>query len=212
MTNPIGLTPEKSAQLALGLHVNDVDDDAADREITPEMALQISNSARAALEDGSVKGATWVEEYQALRADGWNWRIAAYIAWAATPRQVGDVERWPGTQLALAREVLGLRSDRVIRVWRQKNHAIDEAVALLQMARLEASRGDIIAALVESATSPDYKAHADRRVALEMLGAYTPRQETTLKDRRGAKDLSTLSDAELDELAGARTGDDTNAA
>lgn len=173
--NTLGLTPEHSRQLALDLKIDEIDDDAADRNISPDEALMISNSARDALEAGSTDAA-WVAEYRGLREDGWPWRVAVFIAWAATPRD----RRTPGTQLELARDVLGLRSDRVLRKWRAKNPAIDEAVAKLQALPLMEHRGEIIRALVESATTSDYKNHNDRKLALEMLGDYTPRAEAVI--------------------------------
>jgi len=226
MTRSIEFTPKLSAQLALPLKQGEgeLDEDAVKdwtapeqvepvsdsdfrvhlpkrkKAISPEQAWQISESAKVALDDGSIAGETWVAEYAELRKANWPWRVAAYIAWASTPRRIGDVERWPGTQLELAQIVLGLRSDRVIRKWRQKNPSIDEAVGLLQADRLKTSRGAIIAALVESASTPDYKNHADREMALRMTGDYVPQQDVTVRDRRGANDLSTLSDAELDDM------------
>lgn len=174
--NLLGLTPEHSRQLALDIRIDELDDDAADRNISPDEALMISNSARDALESGSTDAA-WVSEYRALREDGWPWRVAVFIAWAATPRE----GRTPGTQLELARDVLGLRSDRVLRKWRAKNPAIDEAVAKLQALPLMEHRGQILKALIESATTSDYKNHNDRKLALEMLGDYTPRAEAVIR-------------------------------
>ena len=207
MNKQLGLTPDVSAQLALNLQIEEIADAMEDQNIDPTMAHQISNSARAALEDGAVGEAAWVEDYKTLVGDGWPWRVAAWIAWSASPRQVGDKERWPGTQMELARNVLGLRSDRVIRKWRAKNPAIDQAVALLQMQPLLNHRRAIIDALVTSASTPDYKNHNDRKLALEMTGDYLPRTETKLS-LKANDDLSQLTDAELETLARNAKGDE----
>lgn len=190
------LTAADTEQLKL---IQELDDVVAFEHLSPDEAYTISASAQAAFEDGSVdatKGNDWVNDYRDLRAAGWPWRVAVFIAWKASP----TTDRWPKTQTELATEILGLRSDRVIRAWREKNPAIDEAIAVMQAAPLLKRRGDIFRALVESATTPDHKNHPDRKLALEMLGDYTPKSDIKLSG--SAKDLSELSDSELDELAG----------
>jgi hypothetical protein len=112
----------------------------------------------------------WMEDYQKLREGGWDWRVAAYIAWASSPKH----SRTPKNQDELAREHLGLTSDRAIHTWRRKNPAIDEMVAILQSASLWEHRAEIYEALIAVATSPEYKGHNDRKLALELLGDYVP--------------------------------------
>jgi hypothetical protein len=177
-------------QLALGLDVGEED---APRQAD---AALISEAARTALETREEMP-DWWEEYCALRNVGWDWRVGCYIAWAASPRQ----GRWPETLEDLAQEVLGLTSPRAIHTWRQKNPAIDEVIGVMQSAPLFEHRRDIIEALITVAKEPDYKGHADRKLALEMLGDYTPRSKVDVEARR-AVDLSELSDEELDRLAG----------
>lgn len=185
-------TPEKSQQLVLGLHLNEVEDDAADRSIAPDQALQISNAARDALDvDEAHAGYAWFDAYINLREQGWPWRTAAYIAWAATPR----TERQPATVAELAQNVLGLRSPRVISQWRRKNPGIDEAVALLNVPELMKHRGEVLRALVTVAASEDYKGHADRKLFLEMTGDYTPKQDLN---------VTTPPDVTADVMAEAR--------
>lgn len=168
--------PTPSAQLQMALGVAELDDAAADQNITPEMAKQLSDAARDALEAGSAAKAEWVKEYTDLRAQGWPWRVACYIAWAASPRTT----RWPPTLADLAHDVLGLRSDRVIRKWRQHNPAIDEAVGVMQARQLFDHRREVIQALVESATDPSHKNHPDRKLYFEMVGDYTPKANVIL--------------------------------
>ena len=167
------LTANEDEQLRL---IDDLSEVVEADGILPEEAQVISNAAREAFEAGSVErkaGSEWLDNYTELREAGWPWRVAVYIAWKASPSR----ERWPDTQAELASEVLALKSDRVIRTWRAKNPAIDEAVAVMQAAPLLKRRSDIFRALVESATNADHKNHPDRKLALEMLGDYTPRQD-----------------------------------
>ena len=111
---------------------------------------------------------TWWAEYLALRAEGWDWRKAAFIAWAAQP----VVGRWPETQEELAQQVLGLKSDRVICKWRNENPAIGERIEAMQVAPLMLHRRDVIEALIAVASLDSPSAHQDRKLFLEMTGDY----------------------------------------
>lgn len=125
----------------------------------------------------------WWEDYLELRAEGWDWRKAAFIAWAASP----GVGRWPATQEELAEKVLGLTSDRTIRKWREKHSGLGERIETLQVAPLLRHRRDVIDALVAVARDPDPKAHQDRKLFLEMTRDYRPRQQTELTGKDGEK-------------------------
>ncbi len=185
--------PEEYRQLALDL---EVEGEGAARD--PDARVR-SEAARKALERlrGQPDAPAWLEDYFRLRDGGWPWRQAAYIAWASMPRG----RRNPTTQEALAREYLGLTSGRVISLWRRKNPAIDETIAMLQTAALWEHRADIYRALVEVATQADYKGHADRRLALELLGDYVPSAQLAAILRRKADgDLQELDDDALDAL------------
>jgi len=211
------LTPENSHQLSLELVHNDVADDAGERRISMAEAELISSSAREALDAGSALGSgkeppAWFQDYRELREDGWPWRVACYIAWCSSPR----VGRWPTTQKSLSQDVLGLRSDRVIRAWREKNPAIEAAIGMLQAKALFEHRRDVLNALITSASTPDHLNHQDRKLFLEMTGDYTPKQEIERRMKVGQDDLSQMSDAELLEAGGvveaelqARTGGET---
>lgn len=118
------------------------------------------------------EAAPWLEDYWALLAEGWPWRQAVYLVWASQPKQA----RKPKTQRELATEVLGLTSDRVIRKWRDRNPAIVARIARLVASTLSNARAEIYQALIQAASKPDPRAHSDRRLALEMLGDYMPRQ------------------------------------
>jgi len=162
--------------------------------------------------------APWMRDYWKLRLEGWPWRHAAYIAWASAPTK----GRWPETQAGLAVEVLGLKSDRVIRTWRQKNPDIDKRVEVLQAAPLMRYRRDVIEALVTVASRAESSAHQDRKLFLEMTKDYCPRGALELMGEGGGPvqtqdvmpDLGEFSNDELDQLAefarrfaGNRTGE-----
>lgn len=142
----------------------------------------------------------WMDDYWRMVGEGWPWRQAVYMLWAALP---GDARR-PRTQEALAVEVLGLTSDRQIRKWRE-NPALDAEVARLAASALSKARANIYQALVESATNPNPRAHADRKLALEMLGDYVPRQVVRVGQEL-PDDLSELSEEELRQLRAGPVG------
>jgi hypothetical protein len=131
----------------------------------------------------------WMEEYRKLREGGWDWRVAAYIAWASSPKGT----RQPKSQDELARTHLGLMSDRAISTWRRKNPAIDEMVAVLQSAPLWEHRADVYEALIEMAKGHDYKSHNDRKLFLELIGDYLPasKLEAILKGSVKGGDVDT---------------------
>jgi hypothetical protein len=188
-------------QLGFDLDLDELAEDAEERAISPEEARLISEAARQAFESQPAlleEDGGWKREYVRLREQGWPWRIACYIAWAASPRQ----GRWPETLSKLATDVLGLRGPRTIHTWRKKHPSLDAVVAMLQAAPLFEHRRDVINALIQMATTPDYKAFNDRKLFLEMIGDYVPKSQLSLKNSGKANDLSELSDAELDLLAG----------
>lgn len=120
----------------------------------------------------------WWQDYRELRELGWDWRKAAFIAWAASP----IATREPATQDELAVQVLGLSSDRVIRKWRIKFPEMDDQIAVMQAAPLLRHRRDVFDALAESAATKDYHNHADRKLFLEMTGDYSRNQAKDLAE------------------------------
>lgn len=119
----------------------------------------------------------WWNDYRELVERGWDWRKAVYIAWSASPAK----SRIPATQMELAQQVLGLHSDRVISKWREKQPEMLDEIVRMQAAPLLRHRRDIYDALATSASDPDPKSHSDRKLALEMLGDYKPRQVQQLE-------------------------------
>lgn len=125
-----------------------------------------------------VEGQPWWGEYEEIYevVKGWKMRVpaykvAAYIAWAASPLD----GRWPERADDLAKE-LGLRSARSFRQWRDGDHdpkgLIVAEIAARQAGPLMRHRRDLYDALIASATQPNEKGHNDRKLAFEMLGDY----------------------------------------
>jgi hypothetical protein len=195
---------ENLQQLALELDLPAPEEEAG---LDPEQVRRVSMAAMQALEtkigsvspeDDPLNDMSWFGDYLRLKDMGWEWRLAAYIAWEASPKKT----RWPGSVTELATQVLGLMSPRVIYTWRKKNPTIDEVVSVMQTAPLFAHRRDVIEALIAVAADPDYKGHADRKLFCEMLGDYTPRQQVVVSDNRaGSDELTTMSDEELRKRA-----------
>lgn len=138
-------------------------------ETTPGQA-----QSRRAYKDilSSLTSYEWWQDYLELTERGWDWRKAIYIAWAASPAK----SRVPATQEELATQILGLASDRVIRKWRKDQPELDAEIVNMQAAPLLRHRRDVFQALITSATDPDPKSHPDRKLALELMGDYKPRQ------------------------------------
>ena len=118
-----------------------------------------------------LAGYLWYQEYVTL-TERFPWRLAAYIAWAASPVK----GRAPATQQELAR-ALGLKTDRTIRQWKEKDPTIDKEIEALQAAPLWRHRRDLYDALVKAATDGDVPA---LKLAFEMTGDYVPRMKQTV--------------------------------
>ena len=148
----------KQPKLEEGSHSEELPDDS-----------DSADSRRGALADYK-----WYSEYEEL-CQRYNWRIAAYIAWIASPR----VGRRPATQMALA-QALGLKSDRIIRKWREEQPEIEGEIKRLQASPLIEHRRDIYETLVKGALDVAY-GHADRKLALEILGDYRGKVDHNLQ-------------------------------
>jgi len=201
--NPKKLSGENLSQLALELNLEEVEGDIA---ISPEEALRRSETAHLALKERldresktGVKDSTlvigWSDEYYRLLDYGWPWRVAAYIAWASSPK----VGRYPRTQEELSTSILGLTSDRQISTWRRKNPAIDETIGLMQAAPLMDHRRDAFEALAKSAADPSHHGAQDRKTYFTMTTDYVPHQKVDVE--REKVDPSDLSIEELRAIA-----------
>ena len=220
--NPKKLSGENLSQLALDLDLEEVDGDIA---ISPEEAVRRSETARLALKERLIKYQTtlekarvefdvlradlggsrvdvknvigWADEYYRLQDYGWPWRVAAYIAWASSPK----AGRYPRTQEELSTTILGLTSDRQISTWRRKNPAIDETIGLMQAAPLMDHRRDAFEALAESAADPSFHNAQDRKTFFVMTTDYVPHQRVDIeRPKTNARDYTA---EELDRAAAA---------
>ena len=145
---------------------------------------------------------SWSDMYHRLLQAGWRWRVAAYAAWASTPKD----GRWPRTQNELATQVLGLTSDRVIATWNKKFPTLQQVIADLSADDLMDARADVFRTLKTMAKTQDYKNVKYTQIYLEMIGAYVPTSKLAAElKRRGitTDDLADMSDEELRVLAGA---------
>ncbi|MBK8990145.1 MAG: hypothetical protein IPM39_29460 [Chloroflexi bacterium] len=147
----------------------------------------------------------WSDTYLALLEEGWEWRKAAYIAWASLPA----TSRRPPS-LGQFADVIGLATTKQIRAWRLKNKAIDLAVQRLSLSNLLDDAPAVIQALIDSASDANYKAAPDRKLFFEMTGMYVPRSRLglALDTTEDDADMSSLSRDDLARLAGMGTADD----
>lgn len=174
----------------------------------PDEISKAAQGAFDALVAGSSEGSEghdWYQRYKRMAGAKVPWRIAVYVAWASVPKD----RRHPKTQEELARNVLGLGSDRVITSWRMKYPEIDLTIAQLQSNELYEHRADVFDALIKSASTADYKNKPDRQLFLEMTGDYSPKVK--IEDLRdpNSKDLSKVPESKLRHLAGQMIDEDT---
>jgi hypothetical protein len=146
----------------------------------------------------------YFETFLDLLDGQWPPRIAAFIAWASSPR----LDRVPATQEELA-HMLGLTSDRQFSKWRRQYPSIDTLIAKLQIGPLLKHRADVFQALAESASNPDYKHNPDRKLFAEITGDYVPsaKFEAELK-RSGDGSFEKQPDAVLEKIVGPVNGDE----
>lgn len=159
-----------------------------------EMERRLKNQVVELDEQGSPKPTvTWSNLYNRLIGLGWQWRVATYIAWAAS-KKIGRV---PATQEQLATDYLGLTSDRAINKWRAANPKIDEIVGTLQTHMIFDYIPDAIEAMGVSASQPNKEGNRDRKLMFEMLGMYQPSMRIKEDKAPVDNDLAALSAEQL---------------
>lgn len=136
-----------------------------------------SDAKSAEIGQGVLVSFDWYAEYEEL-AQRFSWRIAAYIAWYSSPR----VGRRPATQMEFA-QLIGLKSDRIIRKWRNEQPEIEQEIKRVQASPLVDHRRDIYEALVRGALDQE-KGHQDRKLALELLGDYKAKESAPPANQR----------------------------
>lgn len=146
------------------------------------------------------EGVAWDEKYKYLLGRGFYWRKAAVIAWLLLPKG----ERIPETKGELAK-MLGLSNTSVIARYEQ---SADVQATLLAMnhAALLNHLASVDHALVEAASSPDYKNNQDRKTYYQRLGLLKEKHEVNL----GEQKTTEMTEAELLRLAQMGEYDDSN--
>lgn len=187
---PLDLPEEESIDAALSTEDIRIRAEAARRQLEGG-ALWIPNV------QGEIEVPIWYEKYLKLIYGGWPWRVAVLIAWLAMPKP-----RWPSTQDKLARNILGLTSDRQISVWLAKNPAIAAQVQDVKYSLVWDDLSDVLAAGIAVAKQHDYKGKGDREMVYKMAGILSDKIEAEINDKSGNADLSKLSWKEKLELAG----------
>jgi len=146
---------------------------------------------------------TWLEMYLQLRAKGWDWRKATFIAWSACPTD----KRWPKTLSDLAITVLSLKSDRTIRQWRDKDPKIDEEISKLLIAEMMDHRQGAIQAMIKVAETPEASGFNDRQMLLRITKVIVDKSQVELSgpgggpmEHSGVGEFSGMSDDELEHV------------
>lgn len=137
-----------------------------------------------------LAGYDWHGEFVELEAR-FPWRVAAYIAWASSPRKL----RRPAKQSDLA-SLLGLKTDRTIRKWIEDDPAILGEIKRLQASPIVTHRRDIYEALVQGALDIE-RGHQDRKLALELLGDYRAKAPDALPPGEFTADEAAQAEREL---------------
>lgn len=189
--------PQEYSQLALELDLPEIAEG-----LSAEEARMRSEAGRAAFFElkGTPKQPAWFERFEALIEGGWAWRQASYIAWASMPMD----GRLPKTQDELARNHLGLSSDRAISTWRKRNPAIDTMIAILQSAELWEHRADSFQNLIKGMkqAGQDYKFFPHLKLYMEMTGDYVPlNQISAVLKRKADGGAHEMDEETLNDLA-----------
>jgi hypothetical protein len=143
---------------------------------TPSTPGQAQSRLGLAALQSKIDGTPWECDFYHLLEQGFEWRVAVFIAWASSP----VVGRVPKTQGQLATEFLNLTSDRAIRKWRAMNPKIDQFVAKMKAEPLLRYRDAAFRTLGELAIREDPDTHQDRQLFFEMTGDYRPKSAMTL--------------------------------
>jgi len=167
---------------------------------------QLRSAAARAVFEIADDASPWMNDYWELLAEGWAWRQAVLMLWEAQPARA----RTPKTQIELAVNVLGLTSDRVISGWRQDNPAMAARIARLTVSAVGKARAEVIAALVEAASDPNPRSHADRKMVLEMTGDYVPKARVGVGSLQDLEEASTEDLMALAQLPGTVSNDTTD--
>lgn len=143
------------------------------------------------------EGFPWARQYGELLGRGYYWRKAAVIAWMCMPKD----KRQPPYQKDLA-DLLAC-SEATIKKY--KDQVDSQTIVLVSRSKLLQHLADVDEALIQVASSPDYKSARDRELFYKRTGVL---QEEQVIRVGHADPVENLSDAELARLAGLGQGDD----
>jgi hypothetical protein len=147
----------------------------------------------------TLEGRPWKDVYLQLRAEGWDWRKAVFIAWSAMPSS----KRVPKTQKELA-AMLGLSGDKTFRNWMAKRPEMQARIEAFTVSLAGAALADVMEAWSEVAKQTDPKAHQDRITFLRWRGVYKPKAATSpevpTEPVMTPADVSGLDDDQLEQL------------
>lgn len=141
---------------------------------TPEQARKRLDLAREnflKLKPKAKERFGWYEDYAFMVEEKhWPHWLAVYIAWSTSAR----VDRYPETLEKLCQDVIGWTSARQLhklkKRMRNDGFDIDASITLMRSRALFEHRSRVDAALIESASKPDYKNKPDRELFYTLVG------------------------------------------
>lgn len=140
------------------------------------------------------QGIPWADEYAYFRGKGFTFRKAAVIAWLCLPKK----QRIPETKAELA-EMLGLGGTATVRKI-ELEETTQAVVFSMSQARLLPHLASVDDALIQAASSPDYKNNQDRKTFYQRLGMLKDQLEVGVKEIDESA-LRQMSEEELMQLA-----------
>lgn len=143
-----------------------------------------SHTAERRLFELALADVPFADLYVDLVAQGWYWRKAAVVAWLATPKK----ERQPEHQYELA-NMLGCGQDIITNL--KQRPEVQAQIMRITVAGLIEHKAAVDAALIESASSADYKANQDRKTFYTLIGALKEQHELAVRTDDSMSDMST---------------------
>lgn len=137
----------------------------------------------------------WRDEYAVLIEAGWVWRKAVVIIWLGLPRD----QRVPETKQELA-QLLGMTTTKTI-VKYERDPAVQAQVMARAAASLMQHAAEVDAALIKSATDPDYKNNQDRKTYYQLTGRLREVHDVNVAQKPDEAAVRQMSEAELLALA-----------
>lgn len=137
----------------------------------------------------------WREQFANLLSRGYTWRKTAWIAWNSQPA----ARREPRTKGEFA-NLIGVGPGKISDY--RNDPALHAEILALRRTVLFDHLPDVYDALLTSAANPGYKHAPDRKLAFEMAGEYTPRQQLNVGVAPGSADQfeMTMDDLPYDVL------------